>query len=265
MRQLLAATFLLIVVSACSPTTYAVPRLESSDRVAPVDVPPPGGRARTRADYGRVLSRIEPAAEAICREEAPGKPRSYCDIRFVYDKNPKTPPNAFQTRGQDGGPLVVMTASLLGQMRTDDEIAVVLSHESAHHIARHLDRRAQGQLLGALSGGGIAVAAGGDLASSDSIRQAMELGAGVGGRVHSQSHELEADWLGAFIAGRAGYDPVSGARIFGRPALSSAGGPVVLSTHPASRQRQQVVAAAGREIKRQQAAGLVPRPEYTGN
>jgi predicted Zn-dependent protease len=49
---------------------------------------------------------------------------------------------------------------------------------------------------------------------------------------YSQSYELEADVVGAFIAARAGYDPELGARVFTRPVLAGGGG--LLSTHPAS-------------------------------
>ena len=39
------------------------------------------------------------------------------------------PPNAFQTRGRDGRPVVVVGARLLAEMQSDDELAFVLSHE----------------------------------------------------------------------------------------------------------------------------------------
>ena len=57
-------------------------------------------------------------------------------------------------------------------------------------------------------------------ASDDVISDMMDLGASLGGRAYSQSYELEADRLGAFIAARAGYDPERGARVFARPALA---------------------------------------------
>ena len=86
------------------------------------------------------------------------------------------------------------------------------------------------------------------------IRDMMDIGASLGGRVYSQGYELEADQLGAYIAARAGYDPELGARVFARPVLAGGGG--LLSTHPASAQRQAVVAgtAAGRACGRALAA-----------
>ena len=92
----------------------------------------------------------------------------------------------------------------------------------------------------------------------------MDVGAYLGARSYSQTYELEADTLGAFIAARAGYDPERGAQIFVRPALADAGGPPILSSHPASARRQATVAAVAAEIRRQQALGLTPRPGQAG-
>ena len=45
------------------------------------------------------------------------------------------PPNAYQSEGEDGRPNVTVGLQLLAEMRSDDEIAFVLSHEMSHHIA----------------------------------------------------------------------------------------------------------------------------------
>jgi predicted Zn-dependent protease len=178
------------------------------------------------------------------------------------------PPNAFQTRSEDGRPIVVVGSTLLAEMLTDDEIAFVLSHEASHHIAGHIPRQQQQQVLGALILGGLVAATGdpvtGAPASEAAIRRAMDIGAYVGARTYSQSYELEADTLGAFIAARSGYDPERGARIFLRPALANPGGPPLLASHPGSAQRQATVARTAAEIRRQQAIGATPRPGRAG-
>jgi predicted Zn-dependent protease len=234
-------------------------------QVAPL--PQRGGSPRRPADFRRVVARVEPTAERFCREEVPRAPSGYCDFTIVLETDPRMPPNAFQTRSSDGRPVVVVSASLLGQMLSDDEIAFVLAHETAHHVADHIPRQQQSQMLGALILGGMVAAAGqasGSPASQDAIRQAMDMGAFVGGRAYSQDYELEADWLGAFITVRAGYDPERGALIFARPALSRSGGPIILSSHPASPRRLALITRASEEIRRQKAAGLTPRPAQAG-
>jgi predicted Zn-dependent protease len=173
-------------------------------------------------------------------------------------EDPRVGPNAFQTIGRDGRPLIVFTSALLREAGSRDEVAFVLAHEAGHQIADHLTRVQRDQMLGALILGGLAAATG--TATEQGMADAMDLGAFLGSRAYSQSYELEADVLGAYIAARAGYDPERGAQLFLRPALRNSGGPMLWSTHPPSAQRAQVVAETVREIRRQQAAGLEPSP-----
>lgn len=256
---------LILALAACT-TAYETPPAPPDATAAARPAPPTGGSARSARDFARVAARVEPAAEAFCRETSPSAPRGYCDFVIVLERDPRMPPNAFQTMGSDGRPVIVVGAALLGQMRDDDEIAFVLAHEASHHVARHLTRQQQNQMLGALILGGLVAATGGadTPAAQSAVRDAMDIGAFVGGRSYSQNYEFEADWLGAFITERAGYDPVRGAQVFARPALAQAGGPVILSTHPGSPQRLSRVAAADAEIRRQRAAGLTPSPARAG-
>jgi Zn-dependent protease with chaperone function len=260
MKKTLAAACLAALAACTGPQPAPVP--------GTVPLPPaPGGgptdgigALMSRGDYTRVVARVEPTAEAMCREEAPGAPPIYCDFFYAFDNNPHSPPNAFQTRDENGRPVIVVTRNLLREMDSRDEIAFVLGHESAHHIARHLPRQQQSQVMGALILGGIATAAGGQYATPEALQDAMDMGAFLGGRAYSQDYELEADWLGAFITARAGYDPERGAQIFARPALASSGGPRILSSHPASPDRLARVSRVAAEIRAQQATGVTPRP-----
>lgn len=254
-----------LALAACG-TTYAVPEGAAPVAVATA-VPLPSGSPRSAGDFARVAARVEPAAEAYCRDETPGAPPGYCDFRIRLERDPRMPPNAFQTRGRDGRPVVVMAESLLAEMRSDDEIAFVLSHEAAHHIAGHIPKQQQQQVLGALVLGGLVAAAGdayGGPASERAVRQAMDIGASIGARSYSQTYELEADTLGTYIAVAAGYAPERGADVFSRPALVNPGGPPLLASHPGSAQRQATVARVTADIRRQQAAGRDPRPGRAG-
>jgi Zn-dependent protease with chaperone function len=261
-----AACLLTLILAACG-ATYEVPTsLPAGSPVAGSAVP--AGQARSTADFARVAARVEPAAESFCRAENPRAPAPWCDFRIRLDADPRMPPNAYQSQGEDGRPNVTVGVRLLEEMRSDDEIAFVLSHEMSHHISGHIPKQQQQQVLGALILGGLVAAAGnpatGGPASDQAISQAMDVGAYLGARSYSQTYELEADTLGAFIAARAGYDPERGAQIFLRPALADVGGPPILSSHPASARRQATVAAVAAEIRRQQALGLTPRPGQAG-
>lgn len=212
-----------------------------------------------RADFRGAAARIESTAQAMCREASPGAAGRRCDFEYRLVDDPRLGPNAFQTLDRDGRPVVAMTTQLVAATANGDEIAFILGHESAHHIADHIARTQSQAMTGALVLGALATLGN---APDDVVSDMMDLGAALGGRAYSQSYELEADRLGAYIAARAGYDPGRGALVFARPVLASGGG--LLSTHPASAQRQTAAAATAAEIRRQQAAGLAPDPRNAG-
>jgi predicted Zn-dependent protease len=249
MLRYLVVTIALFVAS-CGPV-YETPRPVATP--VPTAAPPARGQSAI-ADYRRVAPRVEAAAESFCRQEYPSRPNNFCDFDVRLIDDPRAPPNAFQTLGRDGRPVIGITTSLLAQTGSADEIAFVLSHEAGHHLAEHLSRQQAQSLAGALIFGTIAAGLGG----GDAVADAMDLGAFFGGRVYSQSFELEADVVGAYVATRAGYDPERGALIFTRPALQGGGG--LLSTHPPSPQRLAVVRRTTEDIRRQQALGQVPSP-----
>ena len=211
---------------------------------APLQVPPAPSTAAAPADPQRLDSRtlalnfiavveqVEPVAERECRARTRGV---NCDFLIVVDDRPSLPPNAFQTRDASGRPIVGFTVGLIADARNRDELAFVLGHEAAHHIAGHLDRQRETATLGAVILGQIATAGGGGEAA---VRTAQEIGASVGARTFSKEFELEADALGAVIAARAGFDPLRGAEFFNRVPDP---GDRFLGTHPPNSERLRVV------------------------
>jgi predicted Zn-dependent protease len=201
-----------------------------------IAAPAPGSVSEQQiATFAAVLDRVEPVAEAICRERSRGL---NCDLQIVVDPRPNLPPNAFQTLDRRGRPIVGFTLALIADARNADEIAFVLGHEASHHIAGHIAKREQTAMAGALVA---AVLAQGSGADAEAIRAAQDLGAEVGARTYSREFELEADAMGAEIALRAGFDPVRGTAFFDR--LPDPGDQF-LGSHPPNAQRKALVARA---------------------
>ncbi|WP_319825645.1 M48 family metallopeptidase [Thalassovita sp.] len=202
--------------------------------------PQPGPRAdfdaRVAAErFVAVVNSVEPVAEAECRRRAP---RVNCDYQIVVDNRVDQPPNAFQTVDRNGRPLIAFTIALIADVENADELALVMGHEAAHHIAGHLDRQRQDASAGAIIFAGVAAIMGG---SARDVQNMGDLGASVGARTYSKDYEIEADKLGAVIARRAGYDPVHGAAYFTRMPDP---GNRFLGTHPPNARRIEVIRAA---------------------
>ncbi|MGY6548807.1 MAG: M48 family metalloprotease [Roseinatronobacter sp.] len=210
--------------------------------LAPLAPPPAAssGVSSTRADFQAVVRRMQPAATQVCRERSP-----HLDCNFIVrlDDRPGQQPNAFHTRDENGRPLIVFTESLVREMRSHDEIALVFGHEAAHHIADHIPRIQREAQTGALLGGLAAALVGADRATTE---QLMSVSATLGARRYSKPFELEADRIGAYIAARGGYDPLRGADLFRR--IPDPGNQF-LGTHPPNAERLREVERAVARIR----------------
>jgi predicted Zn-dependent protease len=233
MRQSLFAA-LLLLLGGCVATYPAPPVIQQPSATA---VQP----ARVAAEnFLTVVSRVEPLAERYCRSR--GVART-CDFRIVIDDRPGQPPNAFQTLDSFGRPVIGFTLALIADARNPDELAFVLGHEAAHHIAGHIPQRQEQAMSGALLAGVLAQASG---LSPEEIKAAQNLGAEVAARSYSREFELQADALGAEIALLAGYDPIKGSGFFDR--LPDPGDKF-LGSHPPNAQRKALVVATVRRLK----------------
>jgi predicted Zn-dependent protease len=217
-----------LALSGCAEVIQTAP----PQRAAPQPSPP---REVTRAQVEQFIAvtrRVEPVAERTCRERAP---RSNCDFRILVDDRPGRQINAYQTLDDNGRPLIVFTLPMIAAVRNADELAFVMGHEAAHHIEGHIPRQQQSAAAGALLLGGLTALTG---AGQSAIDSAVDIGAGVGGRVFSKEFELEADALGTVIAHRAGHDPLRGVAFFSQ--IPDPGNRF-LGTHPPNAQRVEVV------------------------
>lgn len=198
--------------------------------------------------YLRVSRRIEPVAERLCRQKNPSAPAVYCDFRILVDGRTDQGPNAFQTIGKDGRPVIAFNIPMLATVKNDHEIAFILGHEAGHQIRNHLVQSNVNANLGAVLLGSISALTG---ASSGQVAEAQRLGGSLGARAYSKEHELEADQIGTYVAYLAGYDPLIGAQSFAR----FSGGNSVLSTHPPSGRRLATVQNTMARINALRASG----------
>ncbi len=226
---------LLVSLGGCVPTYSPPPAVPMAEPPAPRLAAEDAARS-----FLTVVARVEPVAEAQCRARGVA---GNCDFRIVVDDRPGQPPNAFQTLDSYGRPVIGFTLALIGDARNADELAFVLGHEAAHHIAGHIPRRKDQALSGALLAGVLAQASG---LTPDEVRAAQDMGAEVAARGYSRDFELEADAMGAEIALLAGYDPLRGTGFFDR--LPDPGDRF-LGSHPPNAERKAMVLATVRRLR----------------
>ena len=218
------------LMAACEVTTVrTVPAPQTVQKQAPQRTMSANQAARS---FAQVVRRVEPVAERECRSRTRG---INCDFNIVVDDRRGQPANAYQTVDKSGRPIIAFTLPLIAEARNADELAFVMGHEAAHHIAGHIGRQQQNAVAGAVIFAGLATLSGGNAAA---VETAQQLGAQIGARSYSKDFELEADALGTIITARSGYQPVRGAQFFSRIPDP---GDKFLGTHPPNASRLEVV------------------------
>lgn len=205
MRHLIAAA-LALALAGCVETVPPAP--------APMEPLPPAGAMVSpdvaAANFVSVVARMEPVVERECLVRSAA---TNCDFRILVDDRPGQPPNAYQTLDGYGRPIIAFTLPLIAEARNVDELAFVMGHEAAHHIASHIPRQQQEAATGAIIFGVLTAATGGD---ARAVQTAQDIGGTFGARRYAKDYELEADAIGTVLTWQAGYDPERGAAFFAR-------------------------------------------------
>ncbi|MDU8927319.1 M48 family metallopeptidase [Alisedimentitalea sp. MJ-SS2] len=230
----LAAVFL----SGCISTT-ATPVVKAPQQASSTTTSAKVSAQKAAKQFVSVVQTVEPVAERECRARVP---RANCDFQIVIDEAPGKAPNAYQTLDKNGRPVIAFNLALIAAVRNADELAFVMGHETAHHVAGHIDRQQKNAAAGAVIFAGLAVLTGAD---PNAVQSAQELGAAVGARSYSKEFELEADALGTIITKKAGYNPLVGAEFFTR--IPDPGNRF-LGTHPPNAARIETVRRVNSQI-----------------
>lgn len=139
-----------------------------------------------------------------------------------------------------GGKVVIYTG-ILPLTQDDAGLAVVMSHEIAHAVARHGSERMSQGLLYQMGGIALSEAVKTNPAMTQRLfMQSYGMGAQIGVLLpFSRLHETEADRLGLIFMAMAGYDPRVAVGFWQRMSAAQEGAspPEFLSTHPADTTR----------------------------
>lgn len=137
------------------------------------------------------------------------------------------------------GGKVVVYSGILEYTKDEAGMAVVMSHEIAHAVARHGNERMSQQLLILMGGVGLSVALEQKPEETKNIfLMCYGVGSILGTLAYSRQHEYEADKLGMVFMACAGYDPSKAIDFWERMSKVTGGyTPQFLSTHPSDENR----------------------------
>lgn len=159
--------------------------------------------------------------------------------------------------GADGSK-VVINRGLVEYVTRDEELAVVIGHEIAHNIMGHAGAKRQNMAAGAV--GGIILDIGLAVLGVNTGGAFTKLGMEAGRAAYSKDFEREADYVGTYLVGLAGYDIEQAPNVWRRMAVSNPRGIAFANTHPTSAERFVAMEATVKEIidKRARREALVP-------
>lgn len=208
-------------------------------------------RSGITSQFNRVADRIDQAGAKLCQEM--GLPRQgkrcYYYFRLALDR---------ELNSHADGENIVIYSGMLHFLKDDDEVAVLIAHELAHNLMGHVDaaqnNAAVGAVVGALVDGALAsqgVATRGEW---------MGTGARMGATSYSIGFEEEADYVGLYIAARAGYDIRKAPEMWRRMTLENPESMLRETTHPSNARRAATIQKTIEEIafKRQRRIPLLP-------
>lgn len=192
------------IANVASGSSSDIAGLKEGDIITSIDewIPPTGKDAPVKFDekLAQIGKYGTPVAFVIKRGGVEKKisvtPTQSCAF------NVQLSPNDVKNAYADGKNIVIFKG-MMDFFKTDEEIALVVSHELAHNSMSHTDAKKRNALLGGFFGAlvDIAAAAGGINTNGEFTKMSMNAGAGA----YSVEFEQEADYVGLYFMATAGY------------------------------------------------------------
>ena len=157
------------------------------------------------------------------------------------------------------GKNIVIYKGMMDFFKTDEEIALVVSHELAHNSMNHMDAKKKNSILGGVFGVllDVAAAAGGVNTNGEFTRMTMEAGAGA----YSVEFEQEADYVGLYFMATAGYKIDDAPLFWRRMATNNSQAISMKSSHPTTPDRFVAIESTVKEINQKIANHQPLNPE----
>jgi beta-barrel assembly-enhancing protease len=161
------------------------------------------------------------------------------------------------------GKNIVVYKGMMDFFKTDEEIALVVSHELAHNTMKHLDAQTKNATVGGVFGLLLDIAAA--TAGVNTNGNFTRMGAGLAGSAFSVSFEQEADYVGLYFMKKANYDIEHAAEFWRRMAVSNSQAITMKTSHPTTPERFVAIEATVKEINAKISNSQPLTPELKSN
>lgn len=158
------------------------------------------------------------------------------------------------------GKSIVVYKGMMDFFKTDEEVALVVSHELAHNAMKHTDAKQKNATVGGIFGLILDVAAA--TAGVNTNGNFSKLGSGIAGNAYSVEFEQEADYVGLYFMKKAGYDIENAAGFWRRMAINNSQAITLKSSHPTTPERFVAIETTVKEIKAKVEKGEPLTPEF---
>lgn len=252
MKQLLLATALATLVTACATATSPTGRTQRVGAVSQAELNQLGAEAfaqskasQRQSGDARQTAYVRCVVNAVTRE-LPAEWQAQWEVALFADESP----NAFALPGGKVG----VNTGIFKVAQNPDQLAAVIAHEIGHVVSRHHDERITRQ-LGTQAGLGILGALVGSQYGQGAAQATTQIGGAAAQGLfllpNNREQESEADVVGQQLMARAGFDPRQAVNLWQNMiGVGGARGPEWLSTHPDPRARLDEL--------RNRASSLVP-------
>jgi hypothetical protein len=248
------------IASIASGSTSDIAGLKEGDIIVSIDewIAPSGKEAPAKVEekLAQIGKYETPVAFVVKRGGVEKKiavaPTQACNFKVELSQ-------ADEKNAYADGKKIVIFKGMMDFFKTDDEIALVVSHELAHNSMKHIDAQKKNALLGGFFGAlvDIAAAAGGINTNGEFTKMSMNAGAGV----YSVEFEQEADYVGLYFMATAGFKIDDAPLFWRRMATNNSQAISMKSSHPTTPERFVAIESTVKEINQKIANHQPLKPE----
>ncbi len=155
------------------------------------------------------------------------------------------------------GKRVVITRGMMHFTEDDTELALVVSHELAHNVMKHIEAKTKNYMLGSIL----------DIIAAVYGVNTQGAFGNIAAQAYSKEFEAEADYVGLYMMALAGLDIDNAPKFWRHMAVIHPGSIKTnfTATHPATPHRFVALEKTVQEVKQKIEAGLPLKPELKKN